>query len=104
MGCSKIPQRIEIKVEGISGYIIEDVWIDKKDRYEEWEPHVQAIKHDNGDLSLRFCYWKRNPDGSRGDFMRVPMFIYEWTIKDLAQEARKHDAEIILMLLRKFKY
>jgi len=47
---------------------------------------------------------ERSPDGSRGDFMRVPMFIYEWTIKDLAQEARKHDAEIILMLLRKFKY
>lgn len=98
MGCSKIPKR----PKGIKGYIIEDVWIDKKERYEEWEPHVQAIKHDNGDLSLRFCYWKRNSDGNRGDFARVPMFIYEWTIKDLVQEARKHNAEIILMLLRKF--
>ena len=102
MGCSRIPQRIEIKAEGISGYIIEDVWIDKKSLYEEWEPHVQAIKHDNGDLSLRFCYWRRNPDGSRGDFARVPMFVYEWTIKDLVHEAKKHNAEIILMLLRKF--
>jgi len=44
--------------------VIEDVWMDVKDnenlekhkRYEEWEPHIQAIKTDRGELALRFCY------------------------------------------------
>lgn len=90
--------------------MIEDVWMDVKDnenlekhkRYEEWEPHIQAIKTDRGELALRFCYWNRNPDGSKGAFIRVPMFIYDWTIEDLREEAKKHKAEIILMLLKKF--
>jgi hypothetical protein len=38
------------------GIRLEDVWIDE---YETWEPHVQAFKHDDGSLSLRFCYWKK---------------------------------------------
>jgi hypothetical protein len=30
------------------------------------------------------------------------MLIYDWTIEDLREEAKKHKAEIILMLLKKF--
>lgn len=85
----------------LKGYVIEDVWIEKKRKYEDWEPHVQAIKHDNGDLSLRFCYYRRKSNGKKGDFVKVPMTVYEWTIEDLKAEARKHNAEIILLLLRK---
>lgn len=83
------------------GWILEDVWIDKKKRYETWEPHVQAIKNEDGDLALRFCYWKRNPDGSRDGFVNSAMFVYDWTIIDLREEAKKHKADIILMLFKK---
>jgi hypothetical protein len=105
MGCNKEPQPFKAR-RGEEpwgrGWIIEDVWIDKKDKYENWEPHIQAIKNEQGDLALRFCYWKRKPDGTRGDFVRSPMLIYDWTIEDLREEAKKHKAEIILMLLKKF--
>jgi len=85
----------------LQGFVIEDVWIEKREKYEDWEPHVQAIKHNNGDLSLRFCYYKRKPDGTKGDFPNVSMAVYDWTIEDLKAEVRKHKAEIILLLLRK---
>ncbi|MCQ5373713.1 MAG: hypothetical protein NO515_01615 [Candidatus Methanomethylicia archaeon] len=102
MGCSKKPQRIEVSEEpwGL-GWIIEDVWVDKKEGYETWEPHVQAIKNEDGDLALRFCYWKRNPDGTRGGFVNSAMFVYDRTIDDLREEAKKNKANIILMLFKK---
>ena len=78
------------------------MWIDKKDGYEDWEPHVQAIKNEAGDLAIRFCYWTRKSDGSRGDFAHSPMFVYDSTIEDLREEAKKHKAAVVLMLLRKF--
>jgi len=53
-----------------------------------------------GDLMLRFCYWKRNTDGSRGAFINRSMIIYDWTIDDLREEAKKHKADIILMLFK----
>ncbi len=103
MGCSKKPKRFEISNEAwAKGWILEDVWIDKKEGYEEWEPHVQAVKNERGDLSLRFCYYRRNPDGSRGAFVNVAMFIPSWTIEDLKEEAKKHRADIILALFKKF--
>lgn len=49
---------------------------------------------------LRFCYWKRNTDGSRGAFINRSMIIYDWTIDDLREEAKKHKADIILMLFK----
>ena len=102
MGCSKIPQRIDVSAEPWGrGWILEDVWIDKKKKYETWEPHVQGMKNEDGDLALRFCYWKRNPDGSRGGFVNSAMFVYDWTIDDLREEAKKHKADIVLMLFKK---
>ena len=83
------------------GWILEDVWIERQEGYEDWEPHVQAIKNERGDLALRFCYWKRKSDGSRGDFVHSPMFVYDWTIDDLREEAKKHQAQIVLMLFKK---
>jgi hypothetical protein len=113
LGCDKRPKPYKVG-KGLEarwrGVIIEDVWLDIKEdetlpphkKYETWEPHIQAIKSEEGDFILRFCYWKRNPDGSRGRFIRVPMHLYEWNIKDLVEEAKKCRAEIVLMLLRKF--
>lgn len=102
MGCNKIPQPIDVSDEPWgSGWILEDVWIEKKDYYEDWEPHVQAIKNKDGDLALRFCYWKRNPNGSRGRFVNSAMFVYDWTIDDLREETKIHKANIILMLFKK---
>ena len=100
MGYNKKLDTIDVPGKpDLSGWIIEDIWIDK---YEDWEPHIQAIKHSNGDLSLRFCYYKKEADGTRGRFVHTPMFIYTWLINDLVQEAKKHDANIILALLQKF--
>jgi hypothetical protein len=113
LGCDKAPHgftaRKGEKAWG-RGWVIEDVWMDRKEdpelppdrRYEAWEPHIQAIKNERGDLALRFCFWKRNPDGSKGAFVRAPMLIFDWTIEDLREEAKKCRAEIILMLLKKF--
>lgn len=54
MPCDKTPRAYEppeeLRTRGLSGWIVEDVWIDK---YKGWEPHIQALKHENGDLSLR---------------------------------------------------
>jgi len=83
------------------GWILEDVWIDKKARYSDWEPHVQAIKNEDGDLAPRFCYWKRKADGTRGGFVNSAMFVYDWTIDDLREEAKKNKADTVLMLFRK---
>jgi len=102
MGCSHVPK--EVKVQGSlweRGWIVEDVWLDKSDVYESWEPHVQAVRNEQGALALRFCYWKRNLDGTRGVFVRSPMLIYDSTIEDLRDEARKHRAHTILILLNK---
>lgn len=102
MGCSKIPQRIEVSDEPWGrGWILEDVWLEQSDPYEDWEPHVQAIKNEDGNLALRFCYWKRKPDGSKGRFVNSAMSIYDWTLDDLREEAKKHKANIILMLFKK---
>lgn len=102
MGCSKKLQRIDVSGEPWGrGWILEGVWIEKKDRYDDWEPHIQAIKNEDGDLALRFCYWKRNPDGSRDGFVNSAMFVYDWTIEDLREEAKKQKADTILMLFRK---
>jgi len=91
LGCCKKLQRIEVSQEPWGrGWIIEDVWIDKKKGYETWEPHLQAIKSERGDLALRFCYWERKPDGSRGRFRNVAMFIYDYTPEDLRDETKKH--------------
>ena len=102
MGCSRVPK--EVKVQGSlweRGWIVEDVWLDKSDVYESWEPHVQAVRNEQGALALRFCYWKRNPDGSRGGFVNSAMFVYDWTIEDLREEAKKQKAYTILMLFKK---
>jgi hypothetical protein len=102
MGCSKIPESKEVKDEDWGRYsLLEDVWIDKQEGYEDWEPHVQACKHEDGDLSLRFCYWKRKEDGTKGVFVRSPMFVYDRTLEMLRDEAKKHKADIILMLFKK---
>lgn len=105
MGCSKKLQRIEVTKEEEQtwgrGWILEDVWIEKKDGYEDWEPHVQAIKNEEGSLALRFCYWKRKPDGSRDGFVNSAMFVYDWTIEDLREESKKQKADTVLMLFRK---
>ncbi|MFZ7137860.1 MAG: hypothetical protein ACOWW1_05530 [archaeon] len=102
MGGNKKPERIEVSEEPWGcGWILEDVWIDKSDEYSDWEPHIQAIKTEQGDLALRFCYWKRKPDGSRGGFVNSAMFVYDGTMKDLREEAKKQKADIILMLFKK---
>ena len=102
MGYSKKLQSIAVSEQPWGrGYILEDVWIEKKDKYEDWEPHVQAIKNEEGDLALRFCYWKRKPNGSRDGFVNSAMFVYDWTIEDLRNEAKEHKADVILMLFRK---
>lgn len=102
MGYSKKLESIAVSEQSWGrGYILEDVWIEKNDKYEDWEPHVQAIKNEEGDLALRFCYWKRKPDGSKDGFVNSAMFVYDWTIEDLREEAKKHKADIILMLFRK---
>jgi hypothetical protein len=102
LGCDKNLKRLGIKDEPwASGYRIEDVWIDLKEKYEEWEPHVQAFKNEEGALALRFCYYKRKPDGSRGRFVNSSMMVYDWTIEDLRQEAKKCKADVILMLFKK---
>jgi len=100
--CKKEPQRLEVSPEPWGrGWVIEDVWVDKKEKYEDWEPHLQAIKNERGDLAIRFCYWMRKPDGERGDFVNRSMFVYDFTIDDLREEAKKTKAEVILMLLKR---
>jgi hypothetical protein len=81
------------------GLVIEDVWIDKKKGYEDWEPHIQAIRNERGDLAIRFCYYKRKPSGRRGVFVRSPMFVYDFTLKDLRKEVKKYKVEVIPDLL-----
>lgn len=99
LGCNKEPQPISVGEDPWGqGYILEDVWVEN---YEGWEPHVQAIKNEEGNLSLRFCYWKKNPDGSRGGFVNRTMFVYDETLEALRDEAKKHKADIILMLFKK---
>jgi len=102
MGCDKNPKPIEVSEDPWGrGWILEDVWIDKKEGYETWEPHVQAIKFEGGNLALRFCYWERKPHGGRGKFRNVAMFVYDYTLEELREEAKKHKADIILMLFKK---
>lgn len=112
MGCDKVPRRCVVGKGAEAmwrGWIIEDVWLDRKEdetlpphrRYETWEPHIQAIKNEEGDLALRFCYWLRKQDGGKGRFIRAPMLLYEWTLKDLVEEAKKCEAQVILMLLKR---
>jgi hypothetical protein len=84
----------------LRGQIIEDVWIGKKRKYEDWEPHIQAIQHDRGDMSLRFCYYKRKR-GKTGPFVNTAMAVYDWTIEDLMKEVRRCKAKAILSLLEK---
>ena len=83
------------------GIRLEDVWLEKSAGYENWEPHVQAFKHDDGSLSLRFCYWKRNEDGNRGGFVNSAMFVYDETLEALRDEAKKYKANVILDLFKK---
>jgi hypothetical protein len=101
MGCSKKLQSIKVSEESWgNGFVLEDVWIDKIEGYEHWEPHVQAIKNERGDLALRFCYWKRE-NGQRTGFVNSAMFVYDSTMEKLRDEAKKNKADIILMLFRK---
>lgn len=101
LGCCKESKSTNIKARKGPWLIIEDVWIEKKDKYEEWEPHVQAVENNRGVLALRFCYWKRNTDGSKGVLVRSPMLVYDFTIEDLREEAKKHKAKVILNLFKK---
>jgi hypothetical protein len=102
MGCSKKILQINVSDESWgNGYILEDVWIDKKIGYEDWEPHVQAIKNERGNLALRFCYWKRDDDGKRAGFVNSAMFVYDDAMEALRDEAKKNKADIILMLFKK---
>ena len=95
--CSKIPREFKPSLEEIKGWIIEDVWVDK---YDGWEPHIQAIKHENGDISLRFCaYLKRE---GKSIWSPYTFCFYDWTINDLKEEINKCNADIIKMLLKKF--
>jgi hypothetical protein len=101
LGCSKKIQSENVSPESWGhGYILEDVWIDNKKGYEDWEPHVQAFKNEDGSLALRFCYWKR-VNGQRANFVNTAMFVYDYTMEDLRDEAKKGEADIILMLFRK---
>jgi hypothetical protein len=83
------------------GIRLEDVWIENSVGYETWEPHVQAFKHDDGSLSLRFCYWKRKDDGNRDGFVNSAMFVDDETLEKLRDEAKKYKANVILMLFKK---
>ncbi len=100
MGFSNIPETVSFGIHG-EGTIIEDVWIDD---YDTWEPHAQAIsfESDKGHvLVLRFCYWKKNEDGSRGAFVPVPMGIWDYVIDDLQKEIHIHKAWMIKNLIRR---
>lgn len=83
------------------GIRLEDIQLEKSAGYENWEPHVQAFKHDDGSLSLRFCYWKRKDDGNRGGFVNSAMFVYDETLEELRDEAKKYKANVILELFKK---
>ena len=102
MGCEKRPKPTSVSDEpwGI-GVMLEDVWIDRREGYEEWEPHIQAMKNNEGNLALRFCYYRRKPDGSRGGFVQSPMWIYDTLLEDLREEARIQKADVILALFQK---
>jgi len=104
MPCDKKPKEYtpeheheQPELTGLHGWIIEDVWIDK---YPEWEPHLQAFKHDNGDLSLRYCYYVKH--GGKKNFAPVPSFVYDWTIDDFRQEIKDSNALVIEALLKRF--
>jgi hypothetical protein len=90
---------LQVRVKkSLEGWIIEDVWIDK---YEGWEPHIQAFKHENGDLSLRICYYLKKEDGSK-TFVPLPCFIFDHTINDFREEVEKCKCDVIRMMLRKY--
>jgi len=97
LGCNKEPKEFTPHLEELKGWIIEDIWIDK---YEDWESHLQAIKHVNGDLSLRVYVYKKEKDGKKTP-IPYSYCIYDWTIEDFREEIKKHKADIIKMLLRK---
>jgi hypothetical protein len=101
LGCDKnhVPMRVSNESWG-HGIRLEDVWIDEQEGYTTWEPHVQAFKHADGSLSLRFCYYKRKEDGSRGKFANVAMFVYDEALEKLRDEAKKYKANVILSLFR----
>ncbi len=102
MGFNKKPKEIQVREEPWgSGWILEDIWLDDVDKYGSWEPHVQAIKNERGDLALRFCYYKRKPDGTRGRFVNSAMFVYDWTMDDLREESKINNAHIILSLFER---
>lgn len=62
--------------------------------------HTFKLSNTTGDMSLRFCYYKRKR-GKTGSFVNTAMAVYGWTIEDLKKEARKHKAKAILSFLKK---
>jgi hypothetical protein len=101
LGCDLNPKSFRVSEEDWGhGTRLEDVWMDSSDRYENWEPHVQAFQHDDGSKSLRFCYYKREPNGDRGIFVNSAMFVYDDTLEDLRREAERCGAHEILALFR----
>jgi hypothetical protein len=91
------PKSKQPELAGLRGWIIEDVWISK---YRSWEPHLQAIKHENGDLSLRYCYYKK--EGKKRIWVPMPSFAYEWTIDDFRREIKHTKAVVVEALLKRF--
>jgi hypothetical protein len=100
MPCSRERKRCNPKLKELRGWIIEDVWISK---YRDWEPHLQAIKHDKrGLVSLRYCYYKKAK--GRKTWVPVPSFLYKGTISDFRKEIKKCKLglPIIEALLKRF--
>lgn len=98
MGFSREPKEVSFGEHG-TGITLEDLWIDD---YEKWEPHVQAIHLiGRNEMVLRFCYWVKKPDGSRGDFIKGTMGIYDWVIDDFRNEIEENDAWLIKTLIKR---
>jgi hypothetical protein len=94
-----VPKEFSPSLKELKGWIIEDVWVDK---YDTWEPHIQAIKHENGDLSLRMCVYLKESKEAKPTWSPYSFCFYDWTIEDLREEIKKHKADVIRMLLRKY--
>ena len=99
MPCSKVPKEFKPREREELGWIIEDMWIDK---YDTWEPHIQAIKHENGDLSLRMCVYTKESKDAKPTWSPYSWCFYDWTIEDFREEIKKCKADVIKMLLRKY--
>ena len=88
------------RLRKLRGWRFEDVWIDG---YPDWIPHLQAIEHKDGSVSLRYCYYKKRK-GRKPIWVPMPSFLYEETIDRFRKEikASKGKLPTIETLLKRF--